>query len=259
MNSILFLGFILGITSNFHCIGMCGPIALAVPVDRSSNRKILFGILQYNFGRILTYSLLGIIVGSIGITINTLGFLQWLSIISGIYLILFAWRKLISERFSGHLPSLGIQSLIGRTLGKVIRSNSPFKLSFLGTLNGFLPCGMVYAGLLNALSAGNPVGSGLAMIAFGIGTLPAMVAIGFAANRISTETRKKFSKVVPYLLTIVGAMIILRGMNLDIPYISPKVTITKSKSVDKKQENETQAEKPQVEMSCCHKVEKCEK
>lgn len=252
MESILLLGLILGITSNLHCIGMCGPIAMAIPVNRKSNWTILSGVLQYNFGRILTYALLGIIVGSIGITIETLGFLQWLSIFAGIFLILFAWRKWFSAKFLSKIPSFGVQSLISKGLGKVIRSKSPFKIWFLGMLNGFLPCGMVYAALINALLAGNPSGSSYAMIAFGIGTLPSMIAVGFAANRINANMRQKFNKVVPYLLTIVGILIVLRGMNLDIPYISPKVSIKTTKVTNE----------PEVEMSCCHKkvdTDSCEK
>lgn len=252
MESILLLGLILGITSNLHCIGMCGPIAMAIPVNRKSNWTILSGVLQYNFGRILTYALLGIIVGSIGITIATLGFLQWLSIFAGIFLILFAWRKWFSTKLFSKVPNFGIQSVVSKGLGKVIKSKSPFKIGTLGILNGFLPCGMVYAALVNALLAGNPTGSAYAMIAFGIGTLPSMIAVGFAANRINSGMRQKFNKVVPYLLTVVGILIVLRGMNLDIPYISPKVSIKTT----------TITNEPEVEMSCCHKkvdAESCEK
>lgn len=252
MESILLLGLILGITSNLHCIGMCGPIAIAIPVNRKSNWTILSGVLQYNFGRIITYSFLGIIVGSIGITIETLGFLQWLSIFAGIFLILFAWRKWFSTKLFSKIPNLGIQKGISKSLGKVIKSKSPFKIGTLGLLNGLLPCGMVYAALVNALLAGNPAGSAYAMIAFGIGTLPSMMAVGFAANRINASMRQKFNKVVPYLLTVVGILIVLRGMNLDIPYLSPKVSIKTTKVTNE----------PEVEMSCCHKkvdAESCEK
>lgn len=254
METILIGALILGITSNLHCIGMCGPIAMAIPVNRKSNLTILSGILQYNFGRILTYAFLGALVGSIGITVETFGFLQWLSIIAGIFMILFAWRKWISLKLDAKLPLFGVQSLISKGLGKVIASKSPFKLSMLGMLNGFLPCGMVYIALMNALLAGNPASSATAMLAFGIGTLPSMIAVGFAANRISSSMRQKMNKAVPYLLTVVGVLIILRGMNLDIPFISPKVSLTTSST----SKDNSKAE-PQVEMSCCHKKASCEK
>ena len=246
METLLITGLILGITSNLHCIGMCGPIAMAIPVNRKSNWTILSGILQYNFGRIFTYALLGALVGSIGITVQTFGFLQWLSIISGVFLILFAWRKWISAKIDAKLPHLGIQTFVSKGLGTVIASNSPFKIMLLGVLNGLLPCGMVYVAMMNALLGGSLLNSSFAMIAFGVGTLPSMIAVGFAANRINPAMRKKMNKAVPILLTLVGALIILRVMNLDIPYISPKVSITKT---EKKQA-------PQVEMSCCHKAKK---
>ena len=150
METVLALGFILGITSNIHCIGMCGPIALAIPVKRTSH---------YNFGRILSYSFLGLIVGSIGLTIQTLGFLQGLSIVSGLFLILFAWKKWYKSAIFSEFPTFGIHVFIRKNLGKVITSQSPFKIGILGILNGLLPCGMVYAALLNSVLAGNLIGS----------------------------------------------------------------------------------------------------
>ena len=246
METVLALGFILGITSNIHCIGMCGPIALAIPVKRTSNWTILNGVLHYNFGRILSYSFLGLIVGSIGLTIQTLGFLQGLSIVSGLFLILFAWKKWYKSAIFSEFPTFGIHVFIRKNLGKVITSQSPFKIGILGILNGLLPCGMVYAALLNSVLAGNLIGSASAMIAFGIGTLPAMIAVGFAANRIDAKMRQKFSKIVPYLLTVVGLLIAIRGMNLGIPYVSPKVSVTKTHF----------RQTPAIEMSCCHKPAK---
>lgn len=223
MGAILLAGLILGITSNLHCVGMCGPIAMAIPVNRTNNWTILAGILQYNFGRIITYMFLGLIVGIIGISVNTMGILQWISIVSGIFLIIYAWRKWFAVHITAKLPQVGIQKAISKNIGRVIKSDMPFKPLFLGLLNGFLPCGMVYIGLMNAILGGHPYTSALAMMAFGIGTLPSMIAIGFMANRITSEMRRKMNKAIPYMLTVVGLLIVLRGMNLDIPYISPKV------------------------------------
>lgn len=247
MESFVLYGLIIGLTSNLHCIGMCGPIAMAIPVNRKNNLTILSGVLQYNLGRILTYAILGVIVGSIGVTANTLGFLQWLSIITGAFLIVYAWRKIIGNRFTAQLPSFGLNSFVSKRIGKVLGSQTPLKFVLLGSLNGLLPCGMVYVGLMNALLAGSPQQSALAMAAFGVGTLPAMIAVGFAANKVSLSMRSKMNKAVPYLLTLVGVLIIFRGLNLDIPYISPKMKIVVS---------EQNVEK--VEMSCCHATKKCE-
>ncbi len=253
MELFLFTGFILGLTSNLHCIGMCGPIAMAIPVNRKNNLTILSGSLQYNFGRILTYFILGLIVGSIGLTIHTIGVLQWLSIAAGIGLILFAWRKYFRRLFNGQVPGLKIQSFLNKGLGKILKSKSPFRLFLLGNLNGLLPCGMVFAALLNAILTGNFIQSGLAMVAFGIGTLPAMIAVTFIANKIKGTTRQKMAKAVPYLLTLVGVLIVLRGMNLNIPYLSPQVNM-----VEQPQTLEGDIPTTEVEMSCCHQAEDCE-
>ena len=241
MGTIILAGLILGITSNLHCIGMCGPIAMAIPVNRTNNWTILGGVLQYNFGRVLTYMLLGLLVGTIGITANTLGFLQWISVISGIFLIVYAWRKWFSVHFTARLPQLGIQKMISKNMGRILRSKLPFKPLFLGIINGFLPCGMVYIALMNAILGGHPYTSALAMMAFGFGTLPSMIAIGFVVNRITQEMRRKMNKVVPYLLTLVGLLIVLRGMNLNIPYLSPAVKVNYVEG----------SNKPQVEMESC--------
>lgn len=252
MITFIITGFILGISSNLHCIGMCGPIAMALPLDRSSNRSILFGALQYNLGRVVTYALLGLLVGMIGLTIETFGVLQWVSIISGAFLILFAWRHIFERLPVLHLPGFFLTTRLNQLLGRVIRSKNPAKLLFLGGLNGLLPCGMVYAALLNAILAGNPFSSALAMTAFGLGTLPAMIFVSFAVQRISNKGRANMRKALPYVLTLVGAIIVLRGLNLDIPYLSPKVEISTVQDGDAQEET-----KKEVTMSCCSHKKDC--
>jgi uncharacterized protein len=248
MESYILYGLIIGLTSNLHCIGMCGPIALAVPLNRENNFTIISGILQYNFGRILTYSILGVLVGAIGITANTFGFLQWLSIITGFLLIIYAWRKWLGSKIDQKLAIPAVNQFVSQNIGRLMRSKSPFRLPLLGGLNGLLPCGMVFFALGNALLAGSPSQSALAMAAFGVGTLPSMMIVAFAANRMGNSLRAKLNAVVPYLLTIVGLLIILRGMNLNIPFISPglKTVVTEEKVEE-------------VEMSCCHSKDNCEK
>lgn len=253
MLTFIITGFVLGISSSLHCIGMCGPIAMALPLNRNSNWSILSGSLQYNLGRVFTYAILGIIAGLFGLTVHTFGFLQWASIFSGIFLILFAWRKLLSRIPMLHAPNFLLTNRLNSTLGKIIRSENPAKLFFLGGLNGLFPCGMVYAALLNAILAGSPASSSLAMISFGIGTLPAMIFVSFALGKISAERQRTFRRALPYILSIVGVVIILRGMNLNIPYLSPKVTVQQTEEV----QNNAPA-KPEVKMDCCHSEESCE-
>lgn len=253
MTTILISAVLLGLAANLHCIGMCGPISMALPLDRSSNWKILSGALTYHFGRLLTYSLLGAFIGLIGLSITTLGIMQWLSILSGIVLIIFAWRGIFGRIFSRNAAFSGIQMKISRGMGRILKSRNPAKLLFLGMLNGILPCGMVFAGLLNAMLAGSPVQSALAMLTFGIGTLPALLVVAFAAQKIGTKLRSRFNQVAPYFLTVVGVLVVLRGMNLDIPLISPHIQLTEISS-----EEHPESPQPEVEMSCCHSGSHCE-
>lgn len=241
MGTLFSSAFILGIISNLHCIGMCGPIVLAIPLNRESIWTKSSGILQYNLGRILTYSVLGGIVGFIGLGINFIGILQSLSIIAGIGIILYAWRKqLFKAAIFRKFNSNVIQKFTSKSMGKILRNDSPFKLFLLGMINGILPCGMVYTALITSIIAGNPLESSFAMLFFGLGTLPGMITIAFFANQIKSKFRSKINVALPYLVTIVGLLIVFRGLNLDIPYISPKVKINQKTK--------------ELKMDCCHKT-----
>lgn len=226
MITIFISAFILGIISNLHCIGMCGPIALAVPLNRTSTWTKLAGILQYNFGRIITYFILGAIVGVLGLGIQLIGIIQSLSVIAGVGIILYAWRKqLFKAPFFQKFNTNVLQKFSSKSMGRILRNDTAFKLFLLGMVNGILPCGMVYTALITAIIAGNPLQSSLSMLFFGLGTLPGMVSIAFFANQIKPKFRTKINGVLPYLVTLVGLLIVFRGLNLDIPYISPKVKI----------------------------------
>ena len=245
MTSILASAFLLGIISNLHCLGMCGPIALAIPLNRSSKSAMLFGILQYHLGRVLIYAILGYILGYIGMGIKLFGVLQAISIIAGIGIIIYAWRNKLTFFKNPFTSSLRHTSLLSRSMGKIMRSESPLKLFLLGALNGLLPCGMVYTALITAVVLGTPILSATSMLAFGLGTLPGLVAFSLFAQQLGNPIRSKINRYLPYLITVVGLLITLRGMNLNIPYISPKVSFSE--------------EKKEVVMDCCHKSTKCEK
>lgn len=140
-----------------------------------------------------------------------------------------------------------------------MRSQSRFRLVAFGAINGLLPCGMVYVALLNALLADSLGASFLAMIAFGVGTLPVMIFIPFMSNKIGVETRKKLNRSIPYVLTVVGLMIALRGMNLGIPFVSPRISVpTSSEIVDTEGHSTKDTAPTQVKMDCCHSSTDCE-
>ena len=246
---ILVTAFILGLTSSLHCIGMCGPIAVALPLNRTSFNSALLGILQYNFGRILTYSIMGLVAGFIGFNLLSFRFLQWFSILAGIVLILYAWKHKFRRINLG--PNLTrIHSFTSRTFGRTMKSSSKFKLVYIGLLNGLLPCGLVYLALINAAVPGNVFLGAMAMALFGLGTIPLMALASLSYHKIRNNTKARMNKFLPHLISVVGLLIILRGMNLGIPFISPVVKAPLKSEVSA-QSNEAE----ELIVECCHAKE----
>lgn len=240
---LLVSAFILGVASSFHCIGMCGPIAMALPLNRRTNGTQLIGLLSNNLGRIVSYAIIGLVIGSIGFSLQLYQFLQGLSIIVGVLMILVAWRKQLLRKIEFQAGFL--QKWIVGNMGKLLASSSPFKLFLLGNLNGLLPCGMIFIAISTALLAENAFGSAAVMASFGLGTLPGMLLVGFFSQQISGPFRANMSRAFPYIMTAVGALVMLRGANLGIPYISPKIAATTTT-------NSVKAKDPQAYQIICH-------
>lgn len=213
----------IGLIGSLHCLGMCGPIAVALPLHRNNWLMKITGGLLYNSGRIITYGILGGIFGLLGRGIQLAGLQQWASIILGIVMILsvlfpFVFREKIKidkmlSGYAGRLIGRFRNLFAKRTLGNLL---------FIGLLNGLLPCGLVYMAIAGAINT-NDVLMGVAfMMVFGIGTTPALLLLSLAGNVITSGFRKKAARVVPVFIVILGIIFILRGMSLGIPYISPK-------------------------------------
>ena len=126
MISVLLTGLIIGLTSNLHCIGMCGPLTLIIPVNRKNKFTIFFGVLIYNIGRILTYSILGLIVGLIGVSINLFISIQVISIILGMLMLLFAWSPFFKELFFLEQFSNKIGLFISTSFSKLNQNKTSF-------------------------------------------------------------------------------------------------------------------------------------
>ncbi|NBR14187.1 MAG: sulfite exporter TauE/SafE family protein [Crocinitomicaceae bacterium] len=243
MINVFVTAFFLGLASNLHCIGMCGPLTLVLPVNRKSKLTIFWGVLIYNFGRIFTYTVLGVLVGSIGLSLNLFISVQLISIILGTLMLIIAWSSFFKEL--GFLDKISNQIglFISRRFSSINQMQTGLKPLFFGLLNGLLPCGMVYLGLLNSVAAGSLVGSVISMIVFGLGTLPVMLVFAYFMQSMNRKFKSNLNKLLPYFITIAALLTIARGMNLGIPYISPKIQT----------EHEGLHSKPKME--CC-KVQK---
>ncbi|CAG5069373.1 hypothetical protein DYBT9623_02109 [Dyadobacter sp. CECT 9623] len=212
------LALTMGLVSSLHCIGMCGPIALAMPVHRGSRWRQAAGLLTYNFGRAGGYVLLGLLVGSIGASLAWIGLLKYLSIAVGFTMLLYVfWPGSFNSHFRPPVFWVKIVSDLKKKMALLLQSGDLEKSALLGFLNGLLPCGMVYMALLSSVATGSIAGSGVYMLLFGLGTFPAMLAVGFARQKITPAIRSKINYFTPFVLALAGIWLVARGFLTELP------------------------------------------
>lgn len=205
--------FLLGLFSTIHCIAMCGSVigalTLSLPTSvRESHRKMLPYVFNYNLGRLISYGMAGVIVGMLSAPLNEINghaVLQYLSavVMIGMGLYLAGWfpKFAHAERLGG--PIWRLLQPIGQKLLPVRTFKQAF---FLGMVWGWLPCGLVYAALAVAATVGEPVHAGLVMLAFGAGTLPAVMGAGLFTGMLASLARsaqlRRFAGVLIILMAV---------------------------------------------------------
>lgn len=219
---MLYSAFIFGLISSLHCIGMCGPIALMLPVDRNNPAKKTTQIITYHLGRLTAYGTIGLIFGLLGKGFFLAGIQQQLSIFIGIAMIIIVLvPEKIFAKYNFSKPVFKLISKIKTTLGSQFKNKSYKSLYTIGLLNGFLPCGMVYVALFGAIAMQSASYGVLYMILFGLGTVPLMSSVVYLNSFLTVSFRNKIQKAIPYVAILIGILFILRGLGLGIPYVSP--------------------------------------
>jgi sulfite exporter TauE/SafE len=202
---------------------MCGPIVIVLPARSGSMAAFIFGRILYNVGRAVTYAGMGAVVGVIGQFVVLAGYQQILGFVAGGLMII---SVLLPSRFAARLLPKRMDAWMDRIksrLGDMLAAGSTRAMFSIGLLNGFLPCGLVYAALAASVSAGGIVGGALFMFVFGVGTIPALFTLSFAGGFITGRLRGRLTRLIPVTIAIMGLLFILRGMSLGIPFISPKM------------------------------------
>ena len=221
---MLWSAFLIGLFGSFHCIGMCGPIALALPIQKDNKLNLIVGRVLYNIGRAITYATIGLFFGLVGQSLSLAGFQQSVSIIAGVLILLMVLLpSKISQKLYLLKPAYGFTNFLKRKFGVLLKQKSVAATFFIGLLNGFLPCGLVYIAVAGAIATGGYLDGAIYMFVFGIGTLPIMLAVSLAGNFIGLNVRKRINKMIPAFMIILAFLFILRGMNLGIPYVSPQL------------------------------------
>lgn len=222
---MLYSALFFGLVSSLHCIGMCGPIAMMLPVDKNNSAKKVIQIMIYHMGRLTSYASLGLIFGILGKGFYMAGIQQQLSIVVGLLMITIA---IVPERvfmkYNFSKPVYKLISKVKTSLGSQFKRKTPDALFTIGVLNGFLPCGLVYAALFGAIAMSSLTLSISYMLLYGLGTIPMMSFVVLISNIFSISLRTKMQKLIPVVAVFIGILFIIRGLGLDIAYLSPSNT-----------------------------------
>ncbi|MBA3900961.1 MAG: sulfite exporter TauE/SafE family protein, partial [Bacteroidetes bacterium] len=214
------MAFTIGILGSFHCVGMCGPIALALPVIHRNESSKALGILLYNLGRVVTYGLLGALFGFIGEGFFVSGLQQTFSICLGLIILLVMFLPAsITGLFKKAENTYARITNFRHYLGLMFRKKTYAALLGAGFFNGFLPCGLVYLAIAGAAGTGNLAQGALFMVFFGLGTIPVMFSFLVIGQNISIAARSKIRKAIPVFAVVFALLLITRGLNLGIPYL----------------------------------------
>jgi hypothetical protein len=216
----------IGALGSLHCVGMCGPLALALPIGVGSTGTFLLGRVLYNLGRVATYAVMGIVAGLIGQKIVFYGFQQTVSIAAGVLMIgAFAFPALVGRHLARLSFLNALATRVQHAFANLLMRRSVQTMFLIGLVNGLLPCGLVYVALAGSAMTGDPLRGALFAVVFGLGTFPMMFVVSVLGRRVSLNVRQRIGRLVPVFMIALGALFILRGMNLGIPMVSPKVGV----------------------------------
>ena len=219
--------FVTGLVGSLHCVGMCGPIALALPIGAMSKIKILLSRILYNLGRIFTYSLLGLLMGFIGQRLFLSSIQQYFSIGLGIFILVFI---IATNKFLKISPLYHLSNKLKSTFKFLFQQKTLLSMFVLGFVNGLLPCGLLYMAVVGSIVAGSPWGGMIYMALFGLGTAPALFAVAMVTRVVNPRLRRKFIKIAPIYTFVLAVFLIIRGLNLG-SFMSPKFINTIERQV----------------------------
>jgi sulfite exporter TauE/SafE len=206
--------FLLGLIGSLHCIGMCAPLALALPYAREQRYTLLFQTLKYNFGRALTYAFQGSLLGFLGQGLLWSGLQQSLSIFIGFVFVgvalwSFGLKNTSSATSFFQVPTAKFRYIFG----KILRGSPSHFL--VGMVNGLLPCGLVYWALATSVLLFSPIKSAIFMFSFGVGTMPLMIAAVVGSRYLNRRVVAKLYKWLPVYQLLLGFLLIGRGLMID--------------------------------------------
>jgi uncharacterized protein len=204
----------LGLVGSGHCLLMCGPLVLTFRPGAKARVRQISRTSLYHGGRLLTYASLGVVAGTAGHAVSAGGFGRALALVGGAMLLVTAAgaaRPVIAGR-AGRAWSRVASGVCAR-VGRWSRSHGAIGIFGAGMANGLLPCGLVYAAVTAAAALGGPLDAAIFMIGFGLGTVPALIALSFSARRAPARVHTWLRRAMPVVLTAVAVLLISRGLS----------------------------------------------
>lgn len=198
---------------------MCGPLALAVQTNKNVIGSAAFlSSLQYNLGRTIGYVSLGLVFGILGSAASFGGVQRFVSIGLGLLMVMFFLFSINPDHLISKMPAINsLYSAVSQKLLGLLRKSKSVPSLYLGTINGFLPCGLVYIAIAGAISLSNIWGSVGFMLFFGLGTFPAMIGVTLGHQAVSQKLRVSLKRLYPIITLIMGTYLIYRGLMSKLP------------------------------------------
>ncbi len=218
----LTMAFLMGFTGSLHCAGMCGPILMIMPFQAFDGAKRALAMVLYHFGRISVYASLALILHSFRSLFDP-KVQQYLSItLGGVLLILGVLSFIPGKVLKVKVPWA---EMVKKQLGNIVGRPGLGAITLSGVLNGLLPCGLVYMALSASMAASTSLQTVLLIYSFGLGTIPMLIGISLLRSKLVFLRSTSVRKLVPVMVFAFGFLFVLRGLNLGIPYLSPKVEV----------------------------------
>lgn len=214
------VGILIGAGGSMHCLAMCGPLVLRFQSRVAGGLRQYFAFIAYHCGRVSSYIFLGTLFGMLGMSVAILRAGQFFAIVAGIVIILLSLGK-----YNPHWPLLQqVSNKVAKYIGnEILQSGSTIPDYVAGILNGFLPCGLVLVAITTAASLGTLSGAIVLMAGFGLGTIPLLLTMLIVHSAVNPFVRSRFNHFSSAIGIVIGILLVIRGLNLGIPYLSPYI------------------------------------
>ena len=231
MIEAIIAGATLGLATWLHCVGMCGPLLAVFADSRGADTGLRIGMLAHHAGRVATYIVLGLIVGAAADVLRIIVVGSTVSIIVGSAMIIVAVTQLFGVHF--RIPTLAADLL--RRAGRRVSSSS-FSIAGVrpfmrGIVNGLLPCGVSLSAIIASATIPNVPLRVLFLTSFGMATVPALFCVGMMLRRLTQAWQERVASAVTVVMLLIGMAVLVRGLALDLPYLSPALTVAQGSHV----------------------------